>query len=63
MDGVLLLPHQDHRVPQVCSAAFSGTHVLQHEPGNFIPLFTFMQNLDQTKYRNCYVDNYLFLLC
>jgi len=36
VDGVLLLPHQDHRVPRVSPAAFPGTNVLQHEPGNFI---------------------------
>jgi len=31
VDGVLLLPHQDHRVTQVCTTAFPGTHFLQHE--------------------------------
>jgi len=31
VDGVLLLPHQDHRVPQVRTTAFPGIHFLQYE--------------------------------
>ena len=57
VDRVLFLPHQDHRVPRVCPAAFPGTYVLQHEPGN--SSINSLQNLGHLKYRICYVDNNL----